>query len=106
MVAVLVAEPADATAASVVVTGAEMTAVGFSDALGGKAVADDALITGLLITDTVLVVNPCTKVALDVAAGGTPKVGRPAVFAKVEGVAISTLVVTGVFSAFVCSLTS
>lgn len=85
----LAAEAADATAVSAVVTGAERTGVGFSAVLGGEAMADGALMTGLLITDTVLVVNPCAKVALDVAASGMPKVGRPAVFAKVEGVAVS-----------------
>lgn len=104
--AVLAAESADATAVSAVVTGVEITAVGFSVALGGKAMVVDVLMTGLLITDTVLVVNPCTKVALDVAAGAMPKVGRPAVFAKVEGVAVSAWAATGVFSAFVCSLMS
>lgn len=89
--AVLAVGTADATDVSVVVAGVEMRAGGFfsSAGWGGEATADDALMTGLLITDTVLVVGPCTRVALEVAAAGMPNVGRPAVFSRVEGFAAS-----------------
>lgn len=85
--AVLDVGTAGATDLSAVVTGAETMAGGAfsSAALDGETTVDDTLMTGLLITDTVLVVNPCTEVALVEAAGGMPKVGRPAVFSTVEG---------------------
>lgn len=90
-IAVLAVGAVDATDVLMVVAGAELRAGRFfsSSGWGGEATVDDALITGLLITDTVLVVDPSTRVALVVAPTGMPNVGRPGVFSRAEGFSVS-----------------
>lgn len=61
-------------------TGVLASAVGVatgipSAGLGEEAKVEDTLMTGLLMTDTVLVVDPCNGVAL-VAAGDAGRKGR------------------------------
>lgn len=65
---------------------------------------DDTLITGLLMTDTVLVADPCIRAVLDtVGEIGIPKMGRLVVFASVVGTA-ACAVVTGASVAVAAAL--
>lgn len=98
---VLVVDAADET--GVLAPAAGVAAAIPSTGLGeAGAMVEDTLMTGLLMTDTVLVVEPCNGAALVVTLGGVGRKGRlPAGATDIE----ASAVVTGV-SPFASSLVS
>lgn len=68
------ADAADKTGVLAPVVGVE-TVIPSAGLGGEEAIVEDTLMTGLLMTDTVLVVDPCNGVAL-VAAGDVGRKGR------------------------------